>query len=44
MWKVGVWAGPEMNRETASLALQLLRESEGLAAVEIKALLPSRAF
>lgn len=44
MWKVGIWAGREMNNETPSLPPQLPQESEGLAVVEIKAALPSRAF
>lgn len=44
MWKVGIWAGREMNNETPSLPPQLLQESEGFAVVEIKAVLPSRAF
>lgn len=44
MWKVGIWAGRKMNNETPSLAPQLPQESEGFAVIEIKAVLPSKAF
>lgn len=44
MWKVGIWAGREMNNETPSLAPPLPQESEGFSVAEIKAVLPSRAF